>query len=182
MNKSRIFFFSLLCSLSVNAFSQFYSARTNLLGLATGNLNVELGMTLNKKISLHLPVQYNPFIYSREKNTKFQNLTVMPGARYWLRESFMDQFIGVSLIGSRFNIGNIFDSYRYDGYGVGAGVSFGWTYPMASRWNFEWEIGVAGLWTSYDKSVCKSCGYSFGSFNRWYVVPHKISASLIYLF
>lgn len=182
MRNSRIFFLALLLLVSANAFSQFYSGRTNLVGLATGNLNLEFGMTLNKKFSLHLPVQYNPFIYNREKNTKFQNLTVMPGARYWLRESFMDQFVGFSLIGSRYHIGNLFDDYRYDGWGAGAGVSFGWTYPMAPRWNFEWELGVAGVWASYDKSVCKSCGYTYGKENKWYVLPHKVAVSLIYLF
>ena len=130
-----------------------------------------------------LPViKYNPFIYNKSKNTKFQNLTVMPSGRYWFRESFMDQFIGFSLVGSRFHIGNLFDNYRYDGYGFGAGVSFGWTYPMASRWNFEWEVGVAGLWTSYDKSVCKACGYSYGREHKWYLVPHKVAVNLIYLF
>ncbi|MCO7113088.1 DUF3575 domain-containing protein [Bacteroides uniformis] len=60
-----------LCS--TQCFGQFYSARTNILGLVTGNLNAEFGMTLNKKFSLHLPVQYNPFIYSKSNNTKFQN-------------------------------------------------------------------------------------------------------------
>lgn len=106
----------------------------------------------------------------------------MPSGRYWFRESFMDQFIGFSLVGSRFHIGNLFDNYRYDGYGFGAGVSFGWTYPMASRWNFEWEVGVAGLWTSYDKSVCKACGYTYGREHKWYLVPHKVAVNLIYLF
>ena len=71
-------------------------------------------MTLNKKFSLHLPVQYNPFIYSKSNNTKFQNLTVLPGVRYWFRESFRDPFVGFSVLASRYNIGNIWDKYRYD--------------------------------------------------------------------
>ena len=182
MDKYRFLFLLLFSFFSLKGFSQFYSARTNLIGLGTGNLNVEFGMTLNKKFSIHLPVQYNPFIYNKSKNTKFQNLTVMPSGRYWFRESFMDQFIGFSLVGSRFHIGNLFDNYRYDGYGFGAGVSFGWTYHMASRWNFEWEVGVAGLWTSYDKSVCKACGYTYGREHKWYLVPHKVAVNLIYLF
>lgn len=45
--------------LSVSA--QSYSLRTNVIGLATTNLNLEASMTLNRKWSLHLPVQYNPF-------------------------------------------------------------------------------------------------------------------------
>lgn len=149
MDKYRFYFFSFFI-FSLKGFSQFYSARTNLIGLGTGNLNVEFGMTLNKKFSIHLPVQYNPFIYNKSKNTKFQNLTVMPSGRYWFRESFMDQFIGFSLVGSRFHIGNLFDNYRYDGYGFGAGVSFGWTYPMASRWNLSGKLvlPVFGLLTT----------------------------------
>lgn len=182
MYKSRVFFIALFCLLSLPSFSQFYSLRTNIIGLGTGNLNLEFGMTLNKKISLHIPVQYNPFIYSESKNMKFQNLTTMPSARYWFRESFRDQFIALSLIGSRYNIGNIWDKYRYDGWGVGAGLSFGWTYPMAPRWNFEWELGVAGMWMSYDKSVCKTCGYTFGHEKKVYLVPHKVAVNLVYLF
>lgn len=182
MSKRILFVAAFCCLFSVKGFSQFYSARTNIIGLVTGNLNAEFGMTLNKKISLHVPIQYNPFVYSKSKNTKFQNLTVMPGARWWLHESFRDQFIGLSLVGTRYHIGNLFDNYRYEGYGIGPGISFGWTYPMAPRWNFEWEVGVAALWTSYDKSVCKSCGYTYGHYYKWYVMPHKIAVNLIYLF
>lgn len=175
--------FAALCALGcVNCFGQFYSARTNALGLMTGNLNLEFGMTLNKKFSVHLPVQYNPFIYSKSKNTKFQNLTVMPEGRYWFKESFRDQFIGLSLVGSRYNIGNIWDKYRYDGWAAGLGASFGWTYPMSPRWNFEWEVGVAGVWATYDKSVCKSCGFTFGHEYGWYLIPHKLAVNVIYLF
>lgn len=182
MSKRILLMAAFCCFFSVKGFSQFYSARTNVVGLATGNLNAEFGMTLNKKISLHFPIQYNPFIYSKSKNMKFQNLTTMPGARWWFHESFRDQFIGLSLIGTRYHIGNIFDDYRYDGYGAGAGISFGWTYPMAPRWNFEWEVGVAALWASYEKSVCKSCGYTYGNESKWYIMPHKIAVNLIYLF
>ena len=88
--KLRMSFISLVLFLcSTQCFGQFYSARTNILGLVTGNLNAEFGMTLNKKFSLHLPVQYNPFIYSKSNNTKFQNLTVLPGVRYWLRGAWV---------------------------------------------------------------------------------------------
>lgn len=182
MQKLRSLFLLLFCSASIQGFSQFYSARTNLVGLVTGNLNAEVGMTLNKKISIHLPIQYNPFVYNKSKNTKFQNLTVMPEARYWFRESFSDQFVGLSLIGSRYHIGNLLGEYRYNGYGFGAGFSFGWTYPMAPKWNFEWELGVAGFWGSYDKSVCKACGYTYTREHSWHIIPHKIAVNLIYLF
>lgn len=182
MSRLRLLFLFTFLIVSIGGYSQFYSARTNVIGLATGNINAEFGMTLNKKFSIHCPVQYNPFVFSKSNNTKFQNLTVMPCGRYWFRESFRDSFIALSVIGSRYNISNIWDSYRYDGYGAGAGLSFGWTYPMAPRWNFKWEVGVAGLWTSYDKFVHKKAGYKFGHEYGWHIIPHKVAVNLVYLF
>lgn len=77
--------------LSVSA--QSYSLRTNVIGLATTNLNLEASMTLNRKWSLHLPVQYNPFKVGR--NRQFRNFYAAPGVRYWLLESYMGGFIGM---------------------------------------------------------------------------------------
>ena len=62
----------LACGLAVSA--QSYSLRTNILGLATANLNLEASMTLDRKWSLHLPLQYNPFKFS--KNRQFRNFYV----------------------------------------------------------------------------------------------------------
>lgn len=115
-------------------------------------------------------------------NNEVLVLTVLPGVRYWFRESFRDPFVGFSVLASRYNIGNIWDKYRYDGWGLGAGLSFGWTYPMAPRWNFEWELGLAAFWANHDKSLCKTCGYKFDHERKVYLIPHKISVNLIYLF
>ena len=155
---------------------------TNVIGLATGNINAEFGMTLNKKFSIHCPVQYNPFVFSKSNNTKFQNLIKLcPVGGTGSVKVFRDSFIALSVIGSRYNISNIWDSYRYDGYGAGAGLSFGWTYPMAPRWNFE--VGSwCSLWTSYDKFVHKKAGYKFGHEYGWHIIPHKVAVNLVYLF
>lgn len=181
MRKVRILFLLIVLT-TVKSYGQFYSLRTNLLGDATGNFNIEGAMTLNKKWSIHLPVQYNPFIYSPKKNTKFQNLTISPQVRYWFKQSFMDQFASISIIASRFHISNIWNNYRYDGVGAGVGLSYGCTYPLNPRWNFEWEIGIAGMWVNCDKYVNKAAGYKFKDMHEWKVIPHKLSASIVYLF
>ena len=113
MNKLKLVFILFFLAVSTRGYSQFYSARTNVIGLATGNLNAEFGMTLNKKFSIHCPLQYNPFVFSRSNNTKFQNLTIMPCGRYWFRESFRDSFIGLSVIGSRYNKGGYKFGHEY---------------------------------------------------------------------
>ena len=63
--------------------AQFYSVRTNLVGLGTGNLNVEGSMAFSTHWSAHLPVQYNPF--RLWDDGKLKNFTVQPGVRYWMR-------------------------------------------------------------------------------------------------
>ena len=57
----------LACGLAVSA--QSYSLRTNIIGLATANLNLEASMTLDRKWSLHLPLQYNPFKFSKNRQS-----------------------------------------------------------------------------------------------------------------
>ena len=86
------------------------------------------------------------------------------------------------MVGSRYNVSNILENYRYDGYGAGVGLSYGWAYPLASRWNIEWEIGAAGFWRTYNKYVAKNSGYHFGKFHEWKIIPHKIALNVMYLF
>jgi hypothetical protein len=88
--RKKFFFLGILLGVCLASPAQFYSARTNLIGLATGNINLEGSMTLNRRWSLHLPVQYNPFVF--KDNRQFRNLTVMPGVRYWFVESYSNFF------------------------------------------------------------------------------------------
>lgn len=71
-------------------------------------------MTLNRKWSLHLPVQYNPFKFGR--NRQFRNFYAAPGVRYWLLESYMGGFIGMYGTAGTYSVGNLFgNKYRYEG-------------------------------------------------------------------
>ena len=94
--RKKFFFLGILLGVCLASPAQFYSARTNLIGLATGNINLEGSMTLNRRWSLHLPVQYNPFVF--KDNRQFRNLTVMPGVRYWFVESYSTFFVGMNTL------------------------------------------------------------------------------------
>ena len=166
-------------ALATTAKAQFYSVKTNLLGLATTNLNVEAGISVHRNWSLHLPVNYNPWVFSGNK--RFQNITVEPGARYWFLESFSQGFIGIQSIYSRFHVGGT-NKYRYDGYGVGMGLSYGYSKVIRKRWNLEFEAGLGVLWADYTKDLCKTCGAPQGDERKLYLIPSKASISLVYLF
>ena len=50
--RKKFFFLGILLGVCLASPAQFYSARTNLIGLATGNINLEGSMTLNRRWSL----------------------------------------------------------------------------------------------------------------------------------
>lgn len=180
MNKRTFLLGSLLvCSLALSA--QSYSLRTNILGLGTTNLNLEASMTLSRKWSLHLPLQYNPFRFSG--NRQFRNLYASPGVRYWLLESYMGGFIGMYGTAGIYSVGNLFGSkYRYEGEGYGVGVSIGRSYQLGTRWNFEWEVGAGAVWLGYDKYQCKRCGDLVEKNYGWHFLPTRAALNLVYLF
>lgn len=134
--RKKFFFLGILLGVCLASPAQFYSARTNLIGLATGNINLEGSMTLNRRWSLHLPVQYNPFVF--KDNRQFRNLTVMPGVRYWFVESYSNFFVGMNTLASGYSIGRIWNKKRYEGEGYGIGLSIGKAYPLSKTWNIEW--------------------------------------------
>lgn len=183
MNKNYLLAVFLFLGLASSINAQNFSLRTNLVGLATLNFNLEPSISWGTKNqwSVQLPVQLNPFVLG--SNAKFQNITVQPGVRYWLLDSYMKNFIGLNLIASDFHMGNILGSkWRYEGTAYGAGVSFGYAKPISKRWNIELEAGIGAVKANYTQYECKSCGRKIGDYNKWMVVPSKLSAAIVYLF
>lgn len=181
MKKTKLLALALLCFTTKVVYAQSYSLRSNIIGLATTNLNLEASMTLNKKWSLHVPVQYNPFKFS--KNRQFRNFYTSPGVRYWLLQSYIGGFVGIYGTAGTYSVGNLFGSkYRYEGEGYGVSVSFGKAYQLSKSWNFEWEIGAGAVWLDYDKYWCKRCGDLVNSKHVWSFLPTRAALNFVYLF
>lgn len=165
--------------LSVNGLrAQFYSLGTNIPAVGAATFNAEISMTLDRKWSLHLPVYYNPFVF--KNNKKWQNFTVMPGVRYWLLESYVNGFVGLNAIGSKYHFS--WKNSRYEGQAYGLGISAGYAWLLSPRWNLELEGGIGLVWTDYTQYECVKCGRQKGDYTRWVAVPNKFALSLIYLF
>ncbi|MDR1919027.1 MAG: DUF3575 domain-containing protein, partial [Tannerellaceae bacterium] len=54
--------------------AQYYTLSTNLAAWAVGSINLEASASLGRKVSLHLPLQYNPFVLGGGR--RVQHLTV----------------------------------------------------------------------------------------------------------
>lgn len=183
-----IFLITFLFVVGNKANAQFYAVKVDALGLCTTTLNVEGSMVVHNHWSIHLPIKVNPWTFGEKK---YQHATIMPGARYWFIGSYSrGWFLGVNAVATAYDheglLGNKVDyfarDHRYKGWGVGGGISAGYSIPVAKRWNIEFEAGVAAVYMNHDiyreTEVSEGIGYQRG----FLPVPGKIGINLVYLF
>jgi hypothetical protein len=172
---------------AVSLSAQKVALKNNLLYDATLTPNLALEIGLAPKMTLDLGVGYNPFTYS--DNKKIKHWLVQPEFRYWFCERFNGSFLGLHFIGGEFNVGNIklpfgiypgVDDYRYEGWAIGGGISYGYQWILGKRWNLEANLGVGYARANYDQYECASCGSLLGSDTKNYFGITRAGISLAY--
>lgn len=187
----------MICALfALSAHAQKAAIKTNLLywGATTPNIGVEFA--LGSKTSLEIGGGVNPFVLKTKngdqplRETKLKHWLVQPELRYWTCESFNGHFFGLHGIVAEYNVGDIdvplgrladLKDYRYEGFAYGAGLSYGYQWVMAPRWNFELNLGAGYVYLTYDKYPCVKCGSKLESATNNYFGITKAAISLIYL-
>lgn len=173
--------------------AQELAIKTNLLYGAyayTPNLSLEVGV--GKRSTLDIGGGYNPWNLngSSANNKKLVHWLGQIEYRYWLCNKFNGHFFGIHALGTQFNIakhelpllfGKGSEAFRYQGWGVGVGISYGYSFYLAKRWSLEANVGVGYARLHYDKYDCVKCGRKLGTENRNYFGPTKAGISLIYL-
>lgn len=168
--------------------------KTNVTELATTTLNVGVEQYIGSRLSLSLPLSYNPWTF--DNNKKIKHLAFQPEFRVWFGETFRGSFINVqSFIGLQlhylfYNVGGInvpFNMFpdpkttRYQGQGAGGGVTYANQFGLGGRWRGEIGTTLVFSYLWYDSYECRTCGAFKGSGTRRYVGPGKSSLSIIYL-
>lgn len=176
--------FALLIFLAVGTSAQKIAQKTNLLYLATTTPNLGLEYSLSKKLTLDATIGYNPWKLSG--NSSLRHWLVQPELRYWWCQSFEGHFVGLHGMYGKFYMGEIafinsFRNYIYDGSFYGAGISYGYHFPLNQRWSLELTAGLGYVHLDYEKYICKECLESQGSFKQEYWGPTKAGISLIYM-
>jgi len=158
--------------------------KTNLLYLAATTPNIALEFGLAPKWTLDASVAFNPFKLSNDGINRLW--FVQPELRYWFCQRFEKHFVGLHGIYGEYNVGQVdflttsFKEHRYDGWGVGAGISYGYHLPLGKRWGMEFTIGAGYIYFEYDKYRCYECDEFLSKKNRHYFGPTKAGISLIY--
>lgn len=182
----------LLVLVNLGAYSQKVAVKTNLISDAVTTPSLGFEFKMKPKWTFDLSGQLNAWNIS---GRRWRHWMVQPEARYWFCEAFQGHFLGVHAIGGQFNIGNINNNikflgsdfsklkdHRYQGWGVGAGIAYGYDWILAKHWNLEFEIGIGWIWTKYDIYPCSICGPLDGRGHHNYFGPTKLALAIEYLF
>ena len=186
-----------LCGISLNA--QRFAVKTNALYLATATPNVGLEVALGERWTFEADGGYNPWTFDKEKNMKAKHWLVSPEFRYWFCNSFQGHFIGINGNYTQFNVGALpvpvheafislnqtqeqdLEKSRVEGWAVGAGLTYGYAFPIARRWNIEFTAGFGYWYSVYNQYESRKCGLFQETVKKHALGPTSLGISFIYM-
>lgn len=185
----------IIALIPLNIFAQNINVKTNLISDINSNLNLSTEFRVGKQATIDLLVDYNPFTFS--DNRKIKHILLQPSYRRWLCNNFEGHFFGAHMHYAYYNAGgmlpfgfkdgkmfgkenrNISNS-RYEGWLLGAGVSYGYQWIISRKISLEAEVGFGYAYMDYDKYPCYRCGEKLRGETRHYIGPTKLGLRLIY--
>ena len=186
-----------LCGISLNA--QRFAVKTNALYLATATPNVGLEVALGERWTFEAEGGYNPWTFDKEKNMKIKHWLISPEFRYWFCNSFQGHFIGINGNYTQFNVGALpvfvqkafiplnktpgsdLEKSRVEGWAVGAGLTYGYAFPIARRWNLEFTAGFGYWYSVYNQYESRKCGLFQETVKKHALGPTSLGISFIYM-
>lgn len=173
--------------------AQQLGVKTNILYDATASINLGVEYTVAPRWSIDLSGDYNAWTFGHGK--RWKHWFLQPEARYWLCDATVGHFVALHALGGKYNVGHIgaardllgynfsaLKDHRYQGWMVGAGVAYGYSWMLNKHWNIEAELGIGWIHTKYDKFECKGCGRKVGKGHKNFVSPTKAAVNLVYVF
>lgn len=168
--------------------------KTNVLYDATLTPNLGVEVRMSDKWTFDLSGNLN--LWTVGDGHKWRHWLVQPEARFWLCQSFAGHFFGIHALGGQYNFGNLnmpfkflgtdynkLKNQRFEGWGVGAGIAYGYAWPIGRHWNIEAELGLGWVWTKFDSYPCAKCGSRIDKGKTHnYVGPTKIAVTVEHVF
>lgn len=186
-------FFVIMMFCHSTASAQNISVKTNLLYDATTTVNLGVEPRVASRWTLDLSGNYQAWNLSDKR--RWRHWMLQPEARRWFCDPFIGHFLGFHLHGGKYNIGGLkngisflgtdfsqLSDNRFQGWFLGGGVGYGYSWPLNKYWSIEAEIGLGYSYVRYDKYPCAECGEKIDKGTHHYVGPTKAAVNLIYSF
>ena len=168
-----------------------WAVKTNLLygGLTlTPNLGVEFG--IDPRSTIEITGSHNNRNRKKESlddRKQLMHWGIRGEYRRWFCERYNGHFLGAHLLWTRYNISShkiplLFeDDKRYDGFAVGAGISYGYNMALGKRWGLEFHIGAGVAYMNYDMFTCEICDRDPLENKKLYFGPTRAGVNLVFM-
>lgn len=177
--------FSFMC-ISYMSDAQEFAISSNILQYANMlTLNAEASVSVSRHISFDAGVLYNPFRFKAGHDRHdFNNRqrAFYGGVRYWPWHVYSGWWFSGHAKYQEYNNGGLRRLETREGDRYGAGVSFGYTYMLASFLNLEMGAGVWGGIDNYRIYSCPVCGETIGSGRKAFILPDSLTLALSFIF
>ena len=146
MKNQRLMRWCLLSTITITCFGWSYAQRvglrTNALAWATATANFGVELRMSRRFTLALEAYGNPLKFDK-LSTQF--IAFQPEVRYWFwGRPQTGHFVGINACGAAYRF--YAKDTRHDGDAVAAGVTYGYSLPLSSRWSMEAAIGGGVLY------------------------------------
>jgi hypothetical protein len=192
---------SILFVFDIASNAQSFAVKSNALYLTTATLNVGLECSLAPRWTFEFEGGYKPWTLNKEDNMKAKHWLVSPEFRYWFCEAFQGHFVGINGNFTQFNTGGLplpiqkafitispkdapvsdVTTSRMEGWAVGAGITYGYAFPIARRWNLEFTAGFGWWYTVYEQYESRNCGLFQQAVQKHVLGPTALGISFIYM-
>ncbi|MDE7437507.1 MAG: DUF3575 domain-containing protein [Muribaculaceae bacterium] len=171
-----------------------FAVSSNALYWLTATPNVGAEWAASARVSFAASFGYNALnlpssfgVRGGASNPKLRHWLLTQESRLWMRRVFEGSYFGLHLMGGKYNVGGlrfpgILRDYRYQGYLLGAGVSYGYEWRLADNWRIGASIGAGWVYLNYSKNNCGSCGTRLSHRARNLATITKASISFTYIF
>lgn len=121
-----------------DASAQRMAVKSNLLADALASPNIGVEFLVSPRWTLDIAAHYQPF--APRDGRRWKHWLLQPEARRWLCTPFAGHFWGVHALGGRFNVGGVHLPFnilkgareaRYEGWLLGAGISYGYHWVLS---------------------------------------------------
>lgn len=154
----------------------------------TPNLSAEFGIKPKSTLELSGSYSWRGRKKAASENHKQSgHWMIRPEYRWWTCERFNGHYLGAHAFFSKYYISGhkvpmLFKKeYSYDGYAIGAGVTYGYHWAVAKRWSLEFNVGLGYAYLNYDRGSCVKCDPKPTLKTKHYFGPTRAGINLVFM-
>lgn len=158
--------------------AQRVAVKSNALYWATMSPNLGLEFRLSRHFTLNVEAAANPFKISDKFKTRFFGVT--PEVRYWFEaRPHAHHFIGAMGLGSTYSLA--LKNNIHNGDAWGAGLTYGYSFVLNTRWSLETTIGAGLLKVNEKKYKSWEPEPKQANRDKFMFAPMKLGVTFVYL-